>query len=175
MSDISVQGLIGKGYGSGWFTNCKARYRVFEGGRGTKKSVNIAGYEPIFKLICDSNRNVVMCRQDDTNNATSTFANIVQLINGLGLSELFKVTTSPREIIYRPTGQKIIFKGCNNPTAITSTKFISGELTDIYLEEASEIDSYDTFRKIDGSVRSQFGDLQITMLLNGWDKKTWIY
>ena len=111
-----------------------------------------------------------MCRQDDTNNATSTFANIVQLINGLGLSELFKVTTSPREIIYRPTGQKIIFKGCNNPTAITSTKFISGELTDIYLEEASEIDSYDTFRKIDGSVRSQFGELQITMLLNGWDK-----
>ena len=175
MSNISVQELIGKGYGSGWFTNCKARYRVFEGGRGTKKSVNIAGYEPIFKLICDSNRNVVMCRQDDTNNATSTFANIVQLINGLGLAELFKVTTSPREIIYRPTGQKIIFKGCNNPTAITSTKFISGELTDIYLEEASEIDSYDTFRKIDGSVRSQFGELQITMLLNGWDKKSWIY
>ena len=44
MSDISVQDLIGKGYGSGWFTNCKARYRVFEGARGTKKSVNIAGY-----------------------------------------------------------------------------------------------------------------------------------
>lgn len=172
---ISVQQLIGKGYNNAWFTNCKTRYRVFCGGRSTKKSVNIAGYEPIFKIMSDSNRNVIMCRQDDTNNSTSTYANLKSLIEKLGFNELFKCKVSPYEIIYRPTGQKILFKGCNNPTAIASTKFPKGELTDIYFEEASELESYDTFRKIDGSVRSQFGDLQITLLMNGWDKKSWIY
>ena len=172
---ISVQELIGKGYNNAWFTNCKARYRVFCGGRATKKSVNIAGYEPIFKIMCDENRNVIMCRQDDTNNSTSTYANLVGLINQLGFQALFKCKVSPYEIIYRKTGQKIIFRGCNNPTAIASTKFTKGELTDVYFEEASELDSYDTFRKIDGSVRSQTGELQITLLMNGWDKKSWIY
>ena len=173
--EISLQKLLGKGYNDGFFTNCKARYRVFEGGRATKKSVNIAGYEPIFKIMSDHNRNVIMCRQDDTNNANSTYANLSSLIDGLGFNSFWKKKVSPYELIYLPTGQKIIFRGCNNPTAISSTKFVKGELTDIYFEEASELTSYDTFRKIDGSVRSQFGELQITLLMNGWDKKSWIY
>lgn len=176
MATINVSECIGKGYNNGWFTNCKARYRIFEGGRSTKKSVNIAGYEPIFKILCDKNRNIIMCRKDDTNNSTSTYPNIVATIIHLGLQDYFIVRKAPQEIVYKPTRQKIIFKGCNNPTAITSTKFEVGELTDIYFEEASELESYDDFRQIDGSVRNQKGEgLQITMLMNGWDKKSWIY
>ena len=173
---ISVQQCIGKGYNNGWFTNCPYRYRIFEGGRSTKKSVNIAGYEPIFKILCDSNRNIIMARKDDTNNSTSTYPNLVATIINLGLQDYFLVHKAPQEIVYKPTGQKIIFKGCNNPTAITSTKFSVGELTDIYFEEASELESYEDFRKMDGSVRNSKGSgLQITMLMNGWDKKSWIY
>lgn len=176
MATISVQQCIGKGYNNAWWTNCPARYRCFEGARSTKKSVNIGGYEPIFKIIADPNRNIIMCRKDDTNNSTSTYPNIVSMIYKLGLAPYFIIKKSPAEIIYRPTGQKIIFKGCNNPTAITSTKFTTGELTDIYFEEASELESYEDFRQIDGSVRSQSGEgLQITFLMNGWDKKSWIY
>ena len=176
MATISVQQCIGKGYNNGWFTNCKARYRIFEGGRSTKKSVNIAGYEPIFKILCDKNRNIIMARKDDTNNSTSTYPNLVATIIQLGLQDYFLVHKAPQEIVYKPTGQKIIFKGCNNPTAITSTKFAVGELTDIYFEEASELESYEDFRKMDGSVRNSKGSgLQITMLMNGWDKKSWIY
>lgn len=174
--EISVQQCIGKGYNRGWFTNCHARYRIFEGGRSTKKSVNIGGYEPIFKILCNKKCNIIMCRKDDTNNSTSTYPNLCATIIHLGLQDYFVIRKSPAEIVYKPTGQKIIFKGCNNPTAITSTKFATGELTDIYFEEASELESYDDFRQIDGSVRSQSGKgLQITMLMNGWDKKSWIY
>lgn len=173
--EISVKECIGKGYNAGWWLNCPARYRVFEGGRSTKKSVNIAGYEPIFKLICDKRRNIIMCRKDDTNNSTSTFPNICNLIIKMGLVDYFQMRNNPQEIIYKPTGQKIIFKGCNNPTAITSTKFAYGELTDIYFEEASELDSYEDFRQIDGSVRSATGGVQITLLMNGWDRESWIY
>lgn len=176
MSNISVRQCIGKGYGNAWWTNCNARYRCIEGARSTKKSVNMGGYEPVFKIISDPNRNIIMCRKDDTNNSTSTYPNIVATIIQLGLQDYFITKKAPQEIIYKPTGQKIIFKGCNNPTAITSTKFAVGELTDIYFEEASELESYEDFRKIDGSVRNSKGKgLQITMLMNGWDKKSWIY
>ena len=176
MKEISVQKCIGKGYNNFWFTNCKARYRIGEGGRSTKKSVNIAGYEPVFKILSNPNCNIIMTRKDDTNNSTSTFPNIKATIIQLGLQDYFICHSSPQEIIYKPTRQKIIFKGCNNPEAITSTKFEVGELTDIYFEEASELDSYEDFRKIDGSVRNSKGEgLQITLLMNGWDKKSWIY
>lgn len=161
MSTISIQKCLGKGYNNGFFTNCKARYRDFEGGRSTKKSVNIGGYEPIFKILMDSNRNIIMSRKDDVNNASSTYPNLVSLINSMGLTDYFRCKISPYEIIYKPTGQKIVFKGCNNPEAITSTKFPVGELTDVYFEEASELTSYDDFRKIDGSVRpvNSFGQI----------------
>lgn len=173
---LSVQTLIGKGYNDAWFTNCSARYRVFEGARSTKKSVVIGGYEPIFKILTDGNRNVMMCRKDDTNNSSSTYPNIVSLINKMGMQQYFKCKTNPQEIVYKPTGQKIVFKGCNNPEAITSTKFVVGEFTDVYFEEASELESYEAFRKIDGSLRNQSGQgIQITFMLNGWDKKSWIY
>ena len=175
MSTISIKQAIGKGYDDAWFTNCQVRYRCFVGGRSTKKSVDIGGYEPIFKIIMDSNRNIIMSRKDDVNNSSSTYPNIVNLIHKLGLSEYFKCKVSPYEIIYKPTGQKIVFKGCNNPEAITSTKFVVGELTDIYFEEASELTSYDDFRKIDGSVRPLNSFPQITFMMNGWDKKSWIY
>jgi len=175
LSTISIKNSLGKGYNKGFFTNCTCRYRCFEGGRSTKKSVNMAGFEPIFKILMDPNRNIIMSRKDDVNNSSSTYPNIVNLIYKMGLAEYFKMKVSPYEIIYKPTGQKIVFKGCNNPEAITSTKFITGELTDVYFEEASELTNYDDFRKIDGSVRPVNSFPQITFLMNGWDKKSWIY
>ena len=175
MSTISIKNSLGNGYDDAFFTNCHARYRCFEGGRSTKKSMNIAGYEVIFKIMMDSNRNIIMARKDDTSNSNTTYPNIVSLIYKMGLSDHFKMKISPYEIVYKPTGQKIIFKGCNNPEAITSTKFITGELTDVYFEEASELTNYDDFRKIDGSVRPVNSFPQITFLMNGWDKKSWIY
>ena len=176
MPEFSVQALLGKGYNNALWINCDARYRCFEGGRSTKKSVDIGGYEPILKIMTDPNRKIIMCRKDDTNNSTSTYPNIVSIIYKLGLTPYFTIKKSPAEIIYKPTGQKIIFKGCNNPEAITSTKFLVGEFTDIYFEEASELESYDDFRKIDGSMRNSTGKgTQITMLMNGWDKRSWIY
>lgn len=175
MSEISVSKCIGKGYNNGWFTNCKARYRCFKGGRSTKKSVDIGGYEPIFKILSNPRKNIIMCRRNDSDNPQSTYANLCATIIMLNLSKYFTCKVTPHEIIYKPTGQKIIFRGLNNPTGITSVKFAIGELTDIYFEEASELDSYEDFRIIDGTLRSQHEDLQITFMLNAWDKKSWIY
>lgn len=175
---ISLKRTIGKGYDNAWFTNCKVRYRLLVGARNTKKSKNFIGYEPILKILSDKRRNILMCRQNDCDNRQSSFANIQGCIYDLGLEKKFKITSNPLEITYLPTGQKIVFRGLNNPTSITSITFSKGYLTDIYIEEAFECQSYDDFRKIDGSLRGKLPDglfLQITFCLNAWNKDCWIY
>lgn len=178
--------IIGSGFGNGWFTNCKCRYRIFCGARNTGKSKRMIGYESIFKILSDERRNIVVCRAEDVNNRQSTFANIMRCINDLDLQDSFKATTQPLEITYLPTGQKIVFRGLSNPTSLTSLEFTNGYLTDIYIEEAYEVKDGESFEMLDGSIRagSDFDDegnlvendipLQITLLLNPWSEN-WIY
>lgn len=177
---FDVQKIFGKGYNNGLFFNFKGRYRFYCGSRSSKKSQNMLGYEPILKILSDSRRNIVMCRQNDVDNKNSTYANLIKCIEDLGLSNDFAIRKQPLEIEYKSTGQMIIFKGLNNPTSITSSKFPHGELTDIYIEEAYECVNFDDFLKLDGSLRvnkeiAKEINIQITCVMNPWSPDHWIY
>lgn len=173
---LSMYQLIGKGFEKAW--NFKGRYRIIKGSRNSKKSVVMMGYRVIMDILENENNNVLILRQNDRDNRQSTFANIVKWLDTMGIMSEFKITTNVMEIVYKPTGQKIIFRGMNNPTGLTSTTVSKGVLSKIYIEEAFEIKEYDDFRKIDGSLRGNPPPgvhLQITMVFNGWSIKTWIY
>lgn len=175
---ISMDLLLGGGYTKGWFTNCNARYRLFEGARSTKKSKVILGYEPVFKILSDNRRNVLIARQNDSDNRQSTFENIWGCIVDLGLETVFTKSKNPLVIEYKPTGQQIIFRGLNNPTSLNSITFAHGYLTDVYIEEAFEVSSFEDFRKLDGSVRGRLPQglfHQITLCFNAWDGESWLY
>lgn len=174
---VSLQKLIGQGYKDAWFTNCRVRYRLFCGARSTKKSKVIIGYEPIFKIISDPRRNVLIARQNDSDNRQSTFENICGCIIDLGLEKQFKISKNPLIIEYTRTGQQIIFRGLNNPTSLNGITFAHGYFTDAYIDEAFDIPSYDDFRKVDGSIRGKLPDdlfFQITMCFNAWDGDCWL-
>jgi phage terminase large subunit len=174
---ISMDRLIGKGYTKAWFTNCHCRYRLFCGARSTKKSKVIIGYEPIFKILSDPRRNVLIARQNDSDNRQSTFENICGCIIDLGLEKDFKISKNPLTIEYLATGQQIIFRGLNNPTSLNGITFAHGYFSDAYIDEAFEISSYDDFRKLDGSIRGKLPPdmfFQITMCFNAWDGDSWL-
>lgn len=174
---ISMAKLLGKGYTKAWFTNCHCRYRLFCGARSTKKSKDIMGYEPIFKILSDPRRNILIARQNDSDNRQSTFENIWGCIIDLGLDNVFKISKNPLMIEYLKTGQQIIFRGLNNPTSLNGITFSHGYFTDAYIDEAFEIPSFDDFRKLDGSIRGRLPkDLffQITMCFNAWDGDSWL-
>lgn len=174
---ISMDRLIGKGYTKAWFTNCHCRYRLFCGARSTKKSKVIIGYEPIFKILSDPRRNVLIARQNDSDNRQSTFENICGCIIDLGLEKDFKISKNPLTIEYIATGQQIIFRGLNNPTSLNGITFAHGYFSDAYIDEAFEISSYDDFRKLDGSIRGKLPPdmfFQITMCFNAWDGDSWL-
>ena len=175
--DLSLRKLIGDGYTKAWFMNNTCRYRLFCGARSTKKSKNIIGYEPIMKIISDPRRNVLIARQNDSDNRQSTFENVCGCIVDLGLEDAFKISKNPLVIEYKPTGQQIIFRGLNNPTSLNGITFSKGYFTDAYIDEAFEVPSYDDFRKIDGSLRGKLPpglSFQITMCFNAWDGDSWL-
>lgn len=176
---ISMREKIGKGYGRGWWTNCHCRYRVFKGARNTKKSYVIIGIEVLDKIISDPSRNVLILRQIGSNNRYSTFATLDMLIGLFGFSKYFKVNGSNMTITYVPTGQQIIFAGLYpNTTRITSMRMSRGYLTDVYVEEAFEMPSYEDWRKVDGTIRGKLPKgvfHQITFCLNAWNKNHWLY
>lgn len=175
---LSLSLALGKGYTRGWFTNCHARYRIYEGARSTKKSYNMVGYEPLVKIVSDRNRNVLILRQNDVDNYQTTFQRILKCIDDLGWNDYFTVHTNPHEIIYKATGQKIIFRGLNNPTALNGLEFSSGYFTDAYIDEAYEVKDEEAFEKLDGTMRGCLPEgtfFQITMCLNPWAPDTWIY
>lgn len=164
-----------------WFTNCDARYRALKGARMTGKTYNFVGLETIFKILSDPRRNIMMIRQHDKDNSNSNFTIIKSLCNKLGISHLFKFTKSPLQIERKDTGQVILFSGMNDVENITSTSVVTGYWTDIYFEEASQLESYDDFRVVDGSLRldntvdTDGLNCQITFLFNAWDIGHWLY
>lgn len=157
----------------------KCRYRVFKGARNTGKSFSYIGFEPLLKIFSDERRNVLIVRMNSNSNKDSTYANLCGRIIDLGLEKRFSMRENPvPEITYKPTGQKILFKGMNDPTTLNSLTFARGFLTDVYIEEAFELESYSDFRKLDGSLRGKLPAglyLQITLLFNAWSKEHWIY
>ena len=174
---LSLRRLLGRGYDRGWFTNCHCRYRLFAGARSTKKSKDIIGYESIMKILDNPLRNIVIIRQNDTDNRQSTFENICGCIEDLGMSNVFKASKNPLTIEYLPTGQLIIFRGFNSPTSLNSITFSHGYWTDTYIEEAFELSGYDDFRKLDGSMRGILPQglfFQMTLCFNAWDGESWL-
>lgn len=162
-----------------WFTNCDSRYRCLKGARATGKTYNFIGIEPVFKLLSDPRRNVLMIRQNDKDNANSNFTMLKSIIYKLGVQHLFKFTTSPHKITRKDTGQVILFCGMNDVENITSTSTETGYVTDIYFEEASQLKSYDEFIVVDGSFRIPNTEpdlkVQITFCFNAWDVGHWLY
>jgi phage terminase large subunit len=179
---VVVSRLFSKAFSHHLFLNGNTcRYNVYKGARNTGKSICIIGYESLLKILSNPEKNILITRLNSNSNKQSTYENICGRIYDLGLERSFSMKENPTpEITYKPTGQKIIFKGLNDPTTLNSLTFANGYLTDIYIEEAFEIESYSDFRKLDGSLRGKTMDgrripLQITLCFNAWSKESWIY
>ena len=180
MRYLTADEIVLPAFADMWFSNTEnIRYRLLKGGRETGKSYNFIGIEPVMKLLDDPRRNIMMIRQNDKDNAQSTYVQVKNAINTLGLYHLFKFNVSPRKITRKSTGQVILFGGMNDVQNITSTGVETGYWTDIYFEEASQLKSFDDFLTVDGSLRipEEAENLwcQITFCMNAWDIGHWTY
>ena len=107
----------------------------------------------------------------------SCFSDLKWAINRLGVQDYWSVKESPLEMIYIPTGQKILFRGLDDPLKVTSITVETGNLCWAWLEEAYEINKEQDFNMLDESIRGKIEEplyKQITLTLNPWNERHWI-
>src|SRR5574338_405013 len=171
---IVLQDIIGKGYKDFW-TN-RQRYRMLKGGRGSKKSTTQSLWV-IWNMMKYANSNTLVVRKVFKDHKDSTYAQLNWAINRLEVSHLWYSKLSPLEIIYIPTGQKILFRGLDDPMSITSITVEHGYLCWVWFEEFYQISSENDFNMVDMSVRGNLPDplfKQVTGTFNPWNERHWI-
>lgn len=105
---ISLREIVGDHYDAFW--RSKHPYLVVKGSRGSKKSKTTA-LRLIFNLMKYPDANILVVRNTFTTLKDSCFAELKWAANRFGVYDLFQFTVNPLEITYKPTGQKILFRG----------------------------------------------------------------
>ncbi len=171
---ISLTSAVGKGYYEFW--KYTGRYRVCKGSRASKKSKTTA-LNFIYRLMKYPAANLLVVRKVFGTLKDSCYAELKWAIHRFGVDSLFDCKLSPLEITYKPTGQKIYFRGLDDPLKITSITVSNGCLCWLWIEEAYEIDSEDDFNMLDESIRGQVPEglfKQVTLTFNPWNERHWI-
>ena len=171
---ISLQEVVGKGYKDYW--NFKGRYRVCKGSRASKKSKTTA-LNLIYRIMKYPQANLLVVRKVFGTLKDSCYTELKWAIHRYGVDSLFDCKLSPLEITYKPTGQKIYFRGLDDPLKITSITVDVGCLCWCWIEEAYEITDENDFNMLDESIRGITPEglfKQITLTLNPWNEKHWI-
>lgn len=167
-----------KRYGKGYarILNCKKRYLVIKGGVASKKSWNIA--ERWIELLTQyEESNLLVVRRWAVLNQISTYSELKKAIKRMHLDGLWQTLKSPLEIRNKKTGQKILFRGCDDPDSLASITVDTGYLNFVWVEEAFQIERKEMFDRIDDRVRGKlpYGYFaQIVLTFNPWNEKHWL-
>lgn len=121
------------------------------GGRGSTKSSFIS-LEIILGIISTPGTNALIYRRVKDTLRESVYEQMVWAIDTLGLRGWFDMRVSPMEIRYKPTGQRILFRGADDPGKSKSIKLAEGYFGFLWFEEASEFRGMDDIRTIKASV-----------------------
>lgn len=172
--NINLPDVVGKGYATYW--NFKGRYRVCKGSRASKKSKTTALYF-IWGLMRHPDANLLVIRKTYRTLKDSCYAELKWAVHRLGVDEWWEFKASPLEATYKPTGQKIYFRGLDDPLKITSVTVDIGSLCWCWIEEAYEISKESDFDILDESIRGVVPEglfKQITLTFNPWNERHWI-
>ena len=119
----------------------------FPGGRGSTKSSFIGGRVLPILIIANPDCHAVVFRKVGNTLKTSVYAQIQWGIYDLGLQDFFIFHVNPLEIIYKPTGQKILFLGMDDPGKVKSIKLPFGYIGITWWEELDQFEGEAQIRK----------------------------
>lgn len=148
------------------------RYLLFYGGGSSGKSYFIA-QRFIYKLIHPKRCNLLVVRQTGDTNRKSTFPLLKQVISNWNLAKHFKVNESDMRIKCLLTGNEVAFAGLDDVEKIKSITFENGELTDIWVEEATECQEAD-INQLKVRLRGGKSKKQMVLSFNPINIQHWI-
>ena len=107
------------------------------GGRGSLKSSFVSIIVPPL-LIAHPDCHALVLRKVGNTLRDSVFSQYIWAIGELGMSEYWEARKTPMELIYKPTGQKIMFRGTDDPMKIKSIKAPFGYIGITHFEEKDQ-------------------------------------
>lgn len=173
---LRISELICGGYTEYW--NTKKFYRIAKGSKGSGKSFTTAMWY-IFNMMKYPLANTLVIRKTQAALQDSVYADLLKAIDKLQVTDQWSHTVSPLRLTYKPTGQKILFKGLDDPSKLASITAGKGYLCWVWFEEMFEITSEADFEKIVMSIRGYIPPetglfKQITGTFNPWSQMSWI-
>lgn len=124
---------------------------VLPGGRGSTKS-SVISLEIINLIEKNPMYHAVICRRVGDTMRNSVYNQMKWAIDKLNLTDEYKCTTTPLEIIKKSTDQHIYFRGADDPMKIKSIAVPFGHIGILWFEELDQFEGQEAIRKIEQSV-----------------------
>lgn len=136
-----------------------------KGGRGSTKS-SFVSEELITGIMRNSEANAVVIRKVGLYLKDSVYEQLLWAISKLGVERYWQEKLSPLELVYVPTGQRIIFRGADKPKKLKSTKVRSGYIRYAWYEETDEFNGIEEIRTINQSLLRGGGTFTVFYTFN---------
>nr|DAQ91283.1 MAG TPA: terminase large subunit [Caudoviricetes sp.] len=123
------------------------------------------------------NANTLVVRKVYRTLKDSCYSDLKWAIQRFKVDDYWEFKESPLEITYKPTGQKILFRGLDDPLKITSISVSVGQLCFCWVEEAYELTDETAFNMLDESIRGIVEEplfKQIILTFNPWNERHWL-
>lgn len=152
MSDVNLSEIIAPSFYSVHcaIKNDRFTHYVKKGGRGSTKS-SFAAIEIILGIMKNPGTHGIAVRRVGNTLKDSVYARLKWAIAKLKVSRYWKIYKNPLELVYKPTGQRIMFWGSDGSDDADKLKSITleeGYFKYIWLEEFSEFYGEEEVRKI---------------------------
>ena len=122
---------------------------VFPGGRGSTKSSFVGGITIPLLIIQNPECHAICFRKIANTIQTSIFPQVVWGIHQLGLDDFFQIPkTYSTPIVYKPTGQRIMFMGLDDPMKVKSIKLPFGYIGITWFEELDQFSGENELRTV---------------------------
>lgn len=149
---IKISEIINPVFEEFWKVSKEHQYLryVLKGGRSSAKSTHIG-----FRIVMDVMKYPItaLCvRKVKDTLSESVYEQLKECIDILGVEQYFEFKVSPLQIIYKPRGNKIIFRGADDPQKIKSLKVAKFPVTVLWIEELAEFKNEDEVTTIEQSV-----------------------
>ena len=131
--------------------NHKYTHYWLRGGRGSTKSSFIS-LEIITGMMKNPDYNAIVFRKVGHYLKESVFEQLIWAVDKLNVADFWRINLSPLGLTYKPTGQRIIFRGCDDPKKTKSVKLRKGYFAYCWYEELDEFTGMNEIDTLNQSV-----------------------
>lgn len=148
--------------------------QIYFGGSSSGKSFGILGQRTVRDML-RGERNYLVLRKTARTIRNSCYNEIVKCINRMGLADQFVISKTDFTITHKASGRQILFAGIDDVEKVKSITPAVGVITDIVVEEATEIE-YGDYK---GLIKRLRGLCEVAkrfvLLFNPVTQDHWIY